>query len=177
MDIFLLTRLKGPDLVTLTAEDTLRRRMNLGKAFQGLLREEFYKVVPQDGVAGESDHNELVSSILTRTTLLVNPNKHAFRVMLGRMPEPIHQAEDHFTSRYLISERTPDFHDSLAGRLRQRYGLPVKSLKSGILWTILLENKSSRDERERLLERIVVSRNRKEGLLCNPHYEIAERID
>ena len=177
MEIFLLVRLKGPDLVTLTAEDTLKRRMHLGTEFLGLLREEFYKVVPEDNIVSELEHNDLAASLLSKTTLLVNPNKHTVRDEIGKVPPVISRFRGCITYRYLISERAHGDCDSLGDRLHSRYGLPVKKVKSGILWTIYLKNWLSDSEQERLLKRNIDSENRTDGLLCNPHYEIAERID
>ena len=173
MDIYILVKLKGVDLVSHTAADTLRRRMSVGPGFRDLFREDYFRILPDDGVSGNR-LDDLAGGILSRTTLLVNPNKHSARISFGELPPPV-QVSGAFPTRFLVTE-TGGSGRELSLRLKKRLSLPVAGVEQGVMWTVFTDPGLAREERDELLEKIVVTRDRINGLLVNPHYQEIERI-
>jgi phosphoribosylformylglycinamidine (FGAM) synthase PurS component len=85
-------------------------------------------------------------------------------------------AAELFAVDCLIRERRPDREIGYAERLGSRLrGVAVSNLRFGDVWRLIVAAPS----RERALadiERMVVSRSRREGLLLNPHYQKYEII-
>jgi hypothetical protein len=74
----------------------------------------------------------------------------------------------------LVRERRPDRETGFAERLNARLkGVTVSNMKCGEMWRLVV---SAPDERQALaaVERMLVSRSRREGLLLNPHYQTYE---
>jgi hypothetical protein len=74
----------------------------------------------------------------------------------------------------LVRERRPDRETGFAERLNARLkGVAVSSMKCGEVWRLVV---SAPSERSALatVERMLVSRSRREGLLLNPHYQTSE---
>jgi hypothetical protein len=74
----------------------------------------------------------------------------------------------------LVRERRPDRETGFAARLNARLkGVTVSNMKCGEMWRLVV---SAPDERQALaaVERMLVSRSRREGLLLNPHYQTYE---
>jgi hypothetical protein len=74
----------------------------------------------------------------------------------------------------LVRERRPDREAGFAARLNARLkGVTVSNMKCGEMWRLVV---SAPDERQALaaVERMLVSRSRREGLLLNPHYQTYE---
>jgi hypothetical protein len=76
----------------------------------------------------------------------------------------------------LIRERNGDrevgFTDRLNGRVRN---VRVSRMKAGEVWRIIV-SAGSVEEALRSIERIAVTRSRREGLLFNPHYQTCELV-
>lgn len=76
----------------------------------------------------------------------------------------------------LVRELRPDrergFEDRLNGLLR---GMTVSRLRYGEVWRVLLFARNAGEARERL-DRLMVTRTRREGLLLNPHYQRFEIV-
>jgi phosphoribosylformylglycinamidine (FGAM) synthase PurS component len=73
-----------------------------------------------------------------------------------------------------VRERRPDRETGFAERLNARLkGVTVSNMKCGEMWRLVV---SAPDERQALaaVERMLVSRSRREGLLLNPHYQTYE---
>jgi hypothetical protein len=74
----------------------------------------------------------------------------------------------------LVRERRPDREAGFADRLNARLkGVAVSNMKCGEVWRLVV---SASSEREGLatVEKMLVSRSRREGLLLNPHYQTWE---
>ncbi len=74
----------------------------------------------------------------------------------------------------LVRERRPDREVGFAERLNARLeGVAVSNMKCGEAWRLVV---SAPDERAALaaVEKMLVSRSRREGLLLNPHYQTWE---
>ena len=74
----------------------------------------------------------------------------------------------------LVRERRPDREEGFAARLNARLkGVIVSNMKCGEMWRITV---SAASEKEALgiVETMLVSRSRREGLLLNPHYQVHE---
>jgi hypothetical protein len=74
----------------------------------------------------------------------------------------------------LVRERRPDREKGFADRLNARLkGVVVSNMKCGEVWRIVV---SAPAERQGLasVEKMLVSRSRREGLLLNPHYQTHE---
>jgi hypothetical protein len=79
-----------------------------------------------------------------------------------------------FACDCLVRERRPDRETGFAERLNARLeGVVVSNMKWGEAWRLVV---SAPDERAALaaVERMLVSRSRREGLLLNPHYQTYE---
>jgi hypothetical protein len=74
----------------------------------------------------------------------------------------------------LVRERRPDREKGFTERLNARLkGVAVSNMKCGEVWRLVV---SAPDERAALeaVEKMLVSRSRREGLLLNPHYQTHE---
>jgi hypothetical protein len=83
---------------------------------------------------------------------------------------------DVFAFDCLIRERQAVRETGYMSRLNNRLeGVEITSLKAGEVWRIIVYS-HSREEALENVERMVVTRSRKEGLLLNPHYQVYEFI-
>jgi len=77
----------------------------------------------------------------------------------------------------LVREKRPDREAAFAERLNARLrGVVVSNMKCGELWR-LITAAPSREAALADVEKMLVSRSRREGLLLNPHYQQYEIID
>lgn len=74
----------------------------------------------------------------------------------------------------LVRERRPDREAGFAARLNARIkGVTVSNMKCGEMWRITVSAPSEKDALA-VVEKMLVSRSRREGLLLNPHYQTYE---
>lgn len=74
----------------------------------------------------------------------------------------------------LVRERRRDREEGFEARLNARLkGVTVSNMKCGEMWRLVV---SAESEKEALatVEKMLVSRSRREGLLLNPHYQTYE---
>ena len=81
VSVELLVTLKIPDVTALTAANAVRRRLGYADTLAEMHRADYYCI----DVAGDDADTALglVRQMAERTTLFVNPNKHAFHVRLA----------------------------------------------------------------------------------------------
>lgn len=76
----------------------------------------------------------------------------------------------------LVRERRPDREEGFAARLNARIeGVAVSNMKCGEVWRITVSAASEKDALA-IVEKMLVSRSRREGLLLNPHYQTYEML-
>jgi phosphoribosylformylglycinamidine (FGAM) synthase PurS component len=165
----LLVRLKIPDVTALTASNSLRRRMGYGQTLAELKRADYYlfevEAASADGAVAT------VRNIAERTILFVNPNKHAFDVLLkGEQPESKTEAGT-FDVAVLVRDVDGDKGPGLCNALaKMGYGDAVRSVQAQTMWAMKIHAKNAEAARK-IAEEIAVTHNRKQGLLVNPHYQ------
>ena len=167
-----MARPKIPDLVALTARQTLREPLGLPV---GEVHREILWTIEQEGDAG--GEAALIDRLLHATTLLVNSASQSSR--WGReIPTPLHGPERCRSLRIEVRERGGGTGRRTLARLRAAYGFPeIRTLARSLLWTLHLPAEIGEDECAELIERAVVTRRRSEGLLVNPHYQEHRILD
>lgn len=182
----LWVRLKVIDLVTQTAWITFTEKLDFAKPLRGIVHYWYWGMEAEGtdakGILGEVDRVIRLDSAFT------NQNKHFYRLATASgaapalgdlaldrdfpMPSGAPPAGDGlFALDCLIREKRPDreigFTERLNGRLR---GVSVSKLKYGEVWRLIVGAPSS-EAALADVERMLVSRSRREGLLLNPHYQ------
>ena len=174
-DIELFVRLKIPDVVAITSRTTLQRRMGYGEILRALTREDFWKITVD--VPSREDADRLAVELAEKTTVFVNPNKHAYTFEVldsgahetGKAPS---QRDGEWDVRVLVTV-DDDAEASLtldALQNRLGYGATIHNVERGILWTLTLRADSVQRAR-RIAEEITLTRRVDAGLLVNPHFQ------
>lgn len=170
-EVELFVELKVPDVVALTARDTLCRRLGWQGKLVDLKRADYWRLTVEAPSAAEAE--EFVQSLAERTALFVNPNKHRFSLRVSP-PGEERRARQREGGLWEVQVLT-GFEEDAMGELtlqalRARYGVgeQVQGIQRGTCWTLWLRA-SDEAEAQAWAEAIVVARGRKEGLLVNPH--------
>ena len=155
--------LKIPDAVARTAENSMRRRMGLSDLGK-LSRAEWWVVEFADDC---SDAEARLVSLVEKTSLFLNPNKHRYTIHSGKTP-----SVDAGVCVILVEDK-----EDLAGRASEEAirrhplaGGQVERVHRGTLWMVASESGAPADSR-RLAEAVATSTDRTHGLLANPHYQ------
>jgi hypothetical protein len=199
----LWVRLKVIDLVTQTARITLAEKLNFADVLRGMTHY-WYWGMEAAGIDEKSVLAE-IDRVIRLDSAFTNQNKHLYRLTAGpklvvgdlalekdfggpAVPSPGPAAgaakgpsrgtagPGLFAFDCLVRERRPDreigFAERLNGRLK---GVAVSRMKYGEVWRIIVGASS---EKAALgdVEKMLVSRSRREGLLLNPHYQEYEII-
>ncbi len=174
-DIELFVRLKIPDVVAVTAQTTLQRRMGYAETLRRLKREDFWKITVD--AASREEAERLAVELAEKTSLFVNPNKHTYTYQVvesgahdtDKTPSP---RDGTWSVRVLVTV-DDDAEASLtldALRNRLGYGHVVRNVERGTLWTLEIAADSAEAAR-RVAEEITVTRRVDAGLLVNPHFQ------
>jgi hypothetical protein len=179
----LWVRLKVVDLVVQTAWITLTEKLGLEGELLGLARYSYWGMELEGAGAGpilsETQRAVRMDSAFT------NQNKHryALRVEGGPSSGDLALDKDYpvlaggsgggggYAVDCLVREldggREEGYRDRLDSRLE---GVRVRGMVAGEVWRLLVR---ARNEEEAIgrVERIAVTRSRREGLLLNPHYQ------
>lgn len=192
----LWVRLKVVDLVAETAWMTLTGKLEFGSDLCGLLHYSYW------GMYAEGKDNGVILNEVDRVVRMdsafTNQNKHLYRLAIkepvgeftsdrGDLPlekdfpvrdKGIDPAVDRniFSIDCLVRERDGEREKGFTDRLNTRLrGISVSGLKTGEIWRILIRAAAKKDALE-IVERMAVTRSRREGLLLNPHYQQFEII-
>lgn len=165
IDVELVVSLKIPDVVALTARQTLRRRLGHDELVD-LTRADWWRLSLE--VADEAAALLLGRELAEATNLFVNPNKHRYELGLST---PLPAPREGVTAVAVLTGFRDDAGASLAAQaLRGRlgYGDRVSAVELGTLWVYQLAVDDPVRARE-LAEAMTVTRSRTAGLLVNPH--------
>ena len=169
-EIELLVSLKIPDVTTLTAANSLRRRLGYAQRLVHLQRADYYRLEVEAESAKAAQ--ELVTQLASRTNHFVNPNKHVFAVRVAepRLAPPRrkggHEVEVLVTD--IEGDRSTELEEALAAD-RLAAG-KVRAVHTGVLWTLTLKTETPTEALETARE-ITITRARDRGLLANPHFQ------
>ncbi|MBN1879627.1 hypothetical protein JW823_05910 [bacterium] len=169
----LTTLLKTRDAIAATASYTLRHDMGYESVLLDAKREDYWSI-ELDYAVSPGDSVTIMTELAEKTKVFVNPNKHRYAIQ----PEgTIHSAPcpdnpGSFSIPVVISSFDDRAGTTAMQTLNDLYsvGKNVRSVQSGVLWTLVLKAESL-DAARRIAEDIAVTRSRTEGLLANPHYE------
>ena len=199
----LWVRLKVIDLVTQTARITLVEKLNFADALRGITHY-WYWGMEAEGADAKSVLAE-IDRVIRLDSAFTNQNKHLYRLTAGAglvtgdlalekdfgvpaVPSPGPAADAAkgpcrgtagtglFAFDCLVRERRRDREAGFAERLNARLkGAKVSGMKHGEVWRLIVGAPS---EKAALgdVEKMLVSRSRREGLLLNPHYQEYEII-
>jgi len=192
----LWVRLKVIDLVTQTARMTLAEKLNFADTLRGMTHY-WYWGMDAEGADAKGALDE-IDRVIRLDGAFTNQNKHLYRLAAGRelVRGDLALEKDFavsgaaggasgpgaaapgglFAFDCLVREKRPDretgFAERLNGRLR---GVAVSNMKYGEVWRLIVSAPSS-EAALADIERMLVSRSRREGLLLNPHYQLYEII-
>jgi len=184
----LWVRLKVIDLVAQTARITLAEKLNFADRLRGMTHY-WYWGMEAEGADAKGICDE-IDRVIRLDSAFTNQNKHLYRLEAGEglrcgdlslekdfdVSSNAAASLDIFAFDCLVRERRPDremgFEERLNARLR---GVGVSRMKYGEVWRLLV-SAPSRENALADVERMLVSRARREGLLLNPHYQVYEII-
>jgi hypothetical protein len=195
----LWVRLKVIDLVTQTARMTLAEKLNFADVLRGMTHYWYWGMEAEGPSAGAA--LDEIDRVIRLDGAFTNQNKHLYRLAAGGHSGEGGAARGDlalekdfmiagagagasmrgasvslFAFDCLIREklrsREIGFEERLNGRLKE---VSVSGMKYGEVWRLIVEA-PSREAALADVERMLVSRSRREGLLLNPHYQIYEII-
>jgi hypothetical protein len=176
----LWVRLKVIDLVTQTAHITLTEKLDFGWMLRGM-KHYWYWAMEAEGRTAPAILDE-IDRVVRFDSAFTNQNKHVYCLAGGEEPargdlalEKDLPAESAGGKTHIVdvlvrerrSGRDADYAARLNGRLR---AVRVSDLKYGEVWRLVVgipEKSSALAE----VDRMLVSRSRRDGLLLNPHYQ------
>ncbi len=180
----LWVRLKVIDLVTQTAHITLTEKLDFGATLRGMMHY-WYWAMDAEGESAPAIL-DAIDRVVRLDSAFTNQNKHVYRLAGGGEPPrgdlalerdlPAEAGDRLFAVDALVRERRGDREAGAAARLNGRLrGVTVSNVKCGEVWRLVVIA-ASRDEALAEVDRMLVSRSRREGLLLNPHYQRYEII-
>lgn len=153
------------DRVALTARQTLRDRLGYEGVLLDLARSDYYRLAIADKAEQALSY---VRTLVSQTAVFVNPTKETARVAL--FTRPLSQNDTYVA---LVYPREGLYDDRLCRRLVFDLGYDnVVAAGRGVAWYLTLNPGASRS----LVEDILVTRRRDQGLLVNPHAEDFEIV-
>jgi hypothetical protein len=184
----LWVRLKVIDLVTQTAQITLAEKLDFADRLRGITHY-WYWGMEAEGVDAKRILEE-IDRVIRLDGAFTNQNKHRYWLAVGSEPASGDLALENdfaveggaaargglFAFDCLVREKRPDREAGFAARLNARLkGVAVAGMKYGEVWRLIVDA-PSQEEALGDVERMLVSRSRREGLLLNPHYQQYEII-
>jgi len=154
--------LKVGDPTALTARETLQRALAYGRTVEEVSRSELWCFRWDD----EPAPRDVLERLARDTNLILNPNKH-------RMEIAVEEEALHPRGNAWVMVSVPGAGAELGGTLgRHRLveGAPPATRRA-VLWELTLG--AAGDEAAALAAEIATARERKRGLLANPHVEDA----
>jgi hypothetical protein len=152
--------LKVPDPTALTAKDTLQRLLGYAAVLENVERSEVLAFCWGDAVPARA----LLERLARETNMLQNPNKHHFEIAVGQ--EPLHPRGN----VWVLTAEAGNGAEMASTLARRRLveGEPPRVAR-GVLWELTGPADASR--RLRMAREIAETRERRAGLLANPHLE------
>ncbi len=171
-EVILITGSRGNDPVADTARHCLCHEMKIGQRLQRIERWEYWRFI----VSGleTQELRILITDILERTRIFVNPYKHRYRTFFNsNWLHDIEQPDEcSFRIKVLVKECLDLRGPAALSLLKEIYpGMnteSIKSIQTGILWILDIVAESAALARF-LAEELTILRNQHEGLLMNPH--------
>jgi phosphoribosylformylglycinamidine (FGAM) synthase PurS component len=187
----LWVRLKVTDLVAGTAWMTLTEKMDFASSLFGVARYSYWRMNAEGGSPGSIMEN--VGKVIRSDSAFTNQNKHFFRLTVSgedgsgllesgslrldkdyavnpEAPEP-GPGRRVFACDLLVRERGGDKDRGYSSRLNDRLeGITVSGLRSGEVWRLIVAAEDE-DQARTIVEKMAVTRSRRQGLLLNPHYQ------
>lgn len=162
MKVIIRRWLKVTDPTALTATEALRRALSYGRDVQGLYRSELFVLeLPEDVSANQA--REAIEHFAEGSNLLYNPNKHAKEVVFGS--EIFHPRGN----AWILAWEDRDESSLLQAINRGSLPFQVLGVRTAMLWELDWSGENPRS----VAEDLAVSRERKKGLLVNPHFQQA----
>jgi len=161
MTVAVLRRwLKVPDPTALTAKDTLQRLLGFADVLRDLERSEVFAFRWEDAMPARA----ILERLARDTNLLQNPNKHFFEIAVGS--ETLHPRGN----VWVLTHEAGNGADigSVLTRRRLVEG-EAPQVARGVLWE--LTGPDDRGRSSRMAAEIAETRERRVGLLANPHLE------
>lgn len=165
--------LKVTDNEARSALEAIRVKMGLAGHVRDLTREEIWEldVDAPDAESARATVDDLVRS----TNLFANPNKHRTRitggpaVSTGLAPDEV---------AILVSDRENAEGESMLAAVARLGVREIVGARKWIRWRVRLAETPSAEEPGilDLIQKIGVATGRRDGLLCNPHCQIASAI-
>ncbi len=195
INVELRVRLKVADLVAQTAWMTLTEKLDFAGILQGIVRYSYW-AMDADGTDGKSILDE-IDRVVKLDGAFTNQNKHCyslrgfmrpgaemdsvrgdlildrdFPVIAGKRG----RSAGVFAWDLLIREKDGGREEGFSSRLNGRLsGVEVSAMKAGEVWRVICDSQDEKSAK-RMVERMAVTRSRREGLLLNPHYQQYEFI-
>ncbi len=161
MTIAVLRRwLKVPDPTALTAKDTLQRLLGFADVLRDVERSEVFAFRWE----GSAPARAVLERLARDTNLLQNPNKHFFEIAVGA--ETLHPRGNVWVLTHEAG--TGAEMGSVLARRRLVGGEPPQVAR-GVLWE--LTGPADPGRLSRMAAEIAETRQRRAGLLANPHLE------
>jgi len=167
----ILVTLKIFDNVAASALYALRDRLRC-EQIQSLDRSDYWSIQLYD--LDEKTAVERIEQVVSRTALFANPNKHRWSIhsnasLVDLLPEK----REGSVAAILVEDEDDAGAAELRETLIQRGDLGKRiEVLHGIWWVLHLGNLCPEAART-IAEEIAVTRGRRQGLLCNPHYQRA----
>ena len=190
---FLSVELKAAGNEARSALEALQEKMGLRDLVSGLAREELWEIEVQAQTAGAA--RETIEQLVRTTNLFANPNKHKYSLAAVAGAEPDDNGESHSdrAGRHsdgaavwaagleddevavLVTDREGADGESVLSAIRRIGADDVVHIRKWTRWRIRLAEppKAGDPEVLALIRRIGVATGRRDGLLSNPHSQIA----
>lgn len=165
--------LKIADNEARSALEAIRVKMGLSALVRDLRREEVWELVLD--AADADGAKSIVATLVKTTNLFANPNKHRTRLVdIGDAPVSLDPDE----VAILVSDRESGEGAAMVEAVRRLGVREVSEARKWVRWRVRLARAPSPAEPGviDLIRRIGVATGRAEGLLCNPHCQVASAV-
>jgi phosphoribosylformylglycinamidine (FGAM) synthase PurS component len=171
--LLLEVALKVADNEARSALEAIRVKMGLAGLVRDLRREEVWELAVD---AADADRaRSIVAGLVESTNLFANPNKHRTRLAdvgdtrAGLDPDEV---------AILVSDRGSGEGASMVEAVRRLGVRELSGARRWVRWRVRLAEAPSPEEPGvlDLIRRIGVATGRTEGLLCNPHCQVARAV-
>jgi phosphoribosylformylglycinamidine (FGAM) synthase PurS component len=171
--LLLEVSLKVTDNEARSALEAIRVKMGLADRVRDLTREDVWELEVEAPDVGRA--RSTVEHLVGSTNLFANPNKHRTRIT-DAAAKPTGLAPDEVA--ILVSDREGNEGQSMLSAVERLGVRAIVGARKWVRWSVRLDRVPSAEEPGilDLIRRIGVATGRREGLLCNPHCQIARAI-